>query len=29
LPGLADIGWSNRLDWDKGFHLLVVGPPVE
>ncbi|HSQ57886.1 MAG TPA: transposase [Gemmata sp.] len=27
LPGLADIGWSNRLGWFEGFHLLLaVGP---
>jgi hypothetical protein len=23
LPGQADIGWSNRLGWYEGFHLLV------
>jgi hypothetical protein len=23
LPGMADIGWSNRLGWYEGFHLLV------
>ena len=22
LPGLADIGWSNRRGWYEGFHLL-------
>ena len=22
LPGLADIGWSNRVGWYEGFHLL-------
>src|ERR671914_2048207 len=27
LPGLADIGWSNRLGWDEGFHVLVAGKP--
>ena len=27
LSGLADIGWSNRLGWFEGFHLLLsVGP---
>src|SRR5512144_1548629 len=25
LPGLADIGWSNRLGWYEGLHVLV-GP---
>jgi hypothetical protein len=24
LPGLADIGWSNRLGWYEGFHLLMA-----
>jgi hypothetical protein len=24
LPGLADIGWSNRLGWYEGFHLLLA-----
>src|ERR687895_2262274 len=24
LPGLADIGWSNRLGWYEGFHLLIA-----
>jgi hypothetical protein len=24
LPGLADIGWSNRLGWYEGFHLLKL-----
>jgi hypothetical protein len=28
LPGLADIGWSNRLGWYEGFHLLLAGNPV-
>jgi hypothetical protein len=28
LPGLADIGWSNRLGWYEGFHLLVAVNPV-
>ena len=28
LPGLADIGWSNRLGWDEGFHLLLALNPV-
>jgi hypothetical protein len=28
LPGLADIGWSNRLGWDEGFHLLLAVNPV-
>ena len=23
LPGQADIGWSNRLGWYEGFHLLL------
>jgi hypothetical protein len=23
LPGQADIGWSNRLGWYEGFHLLI------
>jgi hypothetical protein len=28
LPGLADIGWSNRLGWYEGVHLLLaVKPP--
>jgi hypothetical protein len=27
LPGLATIGWSNRVGWYEGFHLLVaIGP---
>jgi len=24
LPGLADIGWSNRLGWYEGFHVLTA-----
>ena len=28
LPGLADIGWSNRLGWYEGFHLLVAVNPL-
>lgn len=28
LPGIADIGWSNRLGWYEGFHLLVAVTPV-
>jgi hypothetical protein len=24
LPGLADIGWSNRLGWYEGFHVLLA-----
>jgi len=29
LPGLADIGWNNRLDsWYEGFHLLTSVTPV-
>lgn len=27
LAGLADIGWSNRLGWYEGFHLLVAVTP--
>ncbi len=27
LPGLADIGWSNRLGWYEGFHLLMAVTP--
>jgi Transposase DDE domain len=27
LPGLADIGWSNRLGWYEGFHLLMAVHP--
>ena len=28
LPGLAAIGWSNRLGWDEGCHLLLAVNPV-
>jgi hypothetical protein len=28
LPGLADIGWSNRLGWDEGVHLLLAVNPT-
>jgi Transposase DDE domain len=28
LPGLADIGWSNRLGWYEGGHLLLAVNPV-
>lgn len=28
LPGLADIGWSNRLGWYEGCHLLLAVNPV-
>ena len=28
LPGLADTGWSNRLGWYEGFHLLMAVNPV-
>lgn len=27
LPGLADIGWSNRLGWFEGFRLLMSVNP--
>jgi hypothetical protein len=27
LPGLADMGWSNRLGWYEGFHLLLAVNP--
>jgi hypothetical protein len=27
LPGLADIGWSNRLGFYEGFHLLLAVTP--
>jgi len=27
LPGLADSGWSNRLGWYEGVHLLLAVPP--
>ena len=28
LPGLVDIGWSNRLGWYEGFHLLTTVNPI-
>ncbi|HYQ92136.1 MAG TPA: IS982 family transposase [Candidatus Competibacteraceae bacterium] len=28
LPGLADIGWSNRLRWYEGVYLLLSVNPV-
>ena len=28
LPGVADIGWSNRLGWYEGFHLLLAVKPL-
>jgi hypothetical protein len=28
LAGYADIGWSNRLGWYEGFHLLVAADPT-
>ena len=28
LPGLADIGWSNRLGWYEGVHLLLAVNPL-
>jgi hypothetical protein len=28
LAGYADIGWSNRLGWYEGFHLLVATDPT-
>lgn len=28
LPGLAAIGWSNRLGWYEGFHLLLAVTPL-
>lgn len=28
LAGFADIGWSNRLGWYEGFHLLMAVNPV-
>ena len=28
LPGLADMGWSNRLGWYEGVHLLLAVNPV-
>jgi hypothetical protein len=27
LPGVADIGWSNRLGWYEGVHLLLAVTP--
>ena len=27
LAGVVDIGWSNRLGWYEGFHLLVSASP--
>jgi hypothetical protein len=28
LAGQADIGWSTRLGWYEGFHLLLCVNPV-
>src|SRR5260370_3543450 len=28
LAGQADIGWSNRIGWDEGFHLLLRVTPL-
>lgn len=28
LPGQADIGWSNRIGWYEGFHLLLCVNPM-
>src|SRR5207244_573487 len=28
LAGQADIGWSNRIGWDEGFHLLTSITPM-
>jgi hypothetical protein len=28
LPGVADIGWSNRRGWYEGGHLLLAVPPT-
>jgi Transposase DDE domain len=28
LAGLTDIGWSNRLGWYEGFHLLLAVNPI-
>ncbi len=28
LPGQADIGWSNRIGWYEGFHLLTAITPT-
>jgi len=27
LPGIADIGWSNRMGWYEGVHLLISVTP--
>ena len=27
LPGIADIGWSNRIGWYEGFYLLISANP--
>jgi hypothetical protein len=27
LPGQANIGWSNRIGWYEGFHLMVAATP--
>src|SRR5688572_3910612 len=27
LPGVADIGWSNRRGWYEGFHVLLAVNP--
>ena len=29
MPGLADIGWSNRLGWYEGFHVLAAAAPSD
>jgi hypothetical protein len=28
LPGLADVGWSNRLGWYEGFHMILAVNPL-
>jgi hypothetical protein len=28
FPGLADIGWSNRLGWYEGFHMMLAVNPT-
>jgi len=28
LPGLANIGWSNRIGWYEGFHLFISVNPT-
>jgi hypothetical protein len=28
LPGQADIGWSHRIGWYEGFHLLLSVTPI-